>query len=108
MRKGAFWMRFQMSAHICPSPGAMARPPRAASLFELVNCLKEMREPRASGVSTVESGLFAWRQCHTIRQKRTTSAASLYFVLFAATLWLLSGEDWLRIKTVHPLAVAAI
>jgi hypothetical protein len=87
-----------------------ARSWRMAASKRPINFLRTC-EPHGSGVLPAlvsESGLRVAAMSHVLLKEGKQSKFTLNFVLFAVTLWLILGEDWLRIKTVRPLAVAVI
>src|SRR3984893_1644795 len=85
---GALWTRSHMLAEVCPSTGAMARPPRAAaSAGRVATALCPAWPP------SVARGrrLCALRQSHTPAQKR--AQAKLRFTRPAPTLSCGYGQE---------------
>jgi hypothetical protein len=71
---------------------------------------KDMRTARLRRFARLGFGERLARGGNVTRPAKRGQAKQLRFnfVLFAVTLWFILGEDWLRIKTVRPLAVAVI
>jgi len=99
---GALWMRSHMLAEVCPSTGAMARPPHAA---EPTGGMASARRPAWHPRVAPGWRLCALQQSHT-PPKKAPGETSLYSTGADAKLRLWPGGRLSPNQTRTPLAAA--